>query len=166
VLKLPLACVGPAENGPSAAGEAAEVEPRGLPRVLVAEDHPVNRKVIELLLNAEDYELTFAHDGAAAVRAFEARVYDVILMDMQMPVMDGVTATRRIRQLEAGSGRPRTPILMVTANCMPEHTTACAQAGADGLVSKPLNPAELLGAIDAALTRDAAPGPLRSTAAA
>jgi CheY-like chemotaxis protein len=75
----------------------------------------------------------------------------VVLMDMQMPVMDGLEATRRIRQEEAAAGRPRTPILMLSANALPEHRLAGERAGADGHVAKPVTVAGLMGALNAAL---------------
>jgi CheY-like chemotaxis protein len=76
-------------------------------------------------------------------------------MDMQMPVMDGLSATRAIRQFERAAGRPRTPILMLSANALPEHVEAAAQAGADGHLSKPVTADKLWDAIDSTLADNA-----------
>ncbi|CAN7351254.1 ATP-binding protein [Phenylobacterium sp. LjRoot225] len=120
-------------------------------RVLIADDHPTNRTVVELMLQQLGADSLSVEDGAAAVQAFEHGDFDVVLMDMQMPVMDGLRATRAIRDCELRTGRPRTPILMLTANALPEHVAASEQAGADGHVAKPVTGANLLQAIAAAL---------------
>jgi len=117
------------------------------PRVLLAEDHPTNRKVVALILEAVGVELTIVEHGRAAVEAAEANDFDVILMDMQMPVMDGLTAIRLIRDRERATGAPRTPIFALTANAMPEHAEASAQAGADGHLSKPIAATKLVEAV-------------------
>lgn len=119
-------------------------------RVLLADDHPANRKVVEVMLAAAHAELTAVEDGAQAVEAFGRDAYDLVLMDMQMPVMDGLTATRAIRALETQTGRPRTPLLMLTANAMNEHVEAGREAGADGHVTKPVTMATLFAAIETA----------------
>jgi PAS domain S-box-containing protein len=117
------------------------------PKVLLAEDHPTNRKVVALILEAVGVELTVVEDGQAAVEATESNQFDVILMDMQMPVMDGLTAIRLIREREQATGVRRTPILALTANAMPEHARASAEAGADGHLSKPIAAASLVEAV-------------------
>ena len=116
---------------------------RGL-RVLLADDHPTNRKVVELVLAAAEVELTAVEDGAQAVQAFRDADFDLVLMDMQMPVMDGLTATRELRLHEAAEGRPRARIVMLTANALPEHVAAGRAAGADDHVAKPFDTSELL----------------------
>ena len=121
------------------------------PKVLLAEDHPTNRKVVALILEAVGVELTVVEDGQAAVEATEANQFDVILMDMQMPVMDGLTAIRLIRERERVTGVRRTPILALTANAMPEHARASAEAGADGHLSKPIAAASLVEAVRSAV---------------
>ncbi|MGH7026353.1 ATP-binding protein [Brevundimonas sp.] len=132
-----------------AANEAAEVvEPLGDVReqplrVLLADDHPANRKVIEIMLGATAMELVAVEDGAQALETFKRETFDLVLMDMQMPVMDGLTATAAIRAFEAEDGRARTPILMLTANAMTEHVEAGRAAGADGHLTKPLTMAAL-----------------------
>jgi CheY-like chemotaxis protein len=126
------------------------------PRVLLAEDHPTNRKVVALILEAVGVDLTVVENGQAAVEATEAADFDLILMDMQMPVMDGLTAIRLIREREKAAGARRTPILALTANAMPEHARASAEAGADGHLSKPIAAAKLVEAVRNAVesTRD------------
>jgi len=113
-------------------------------RVLLADDHPVNRKVVELILAQATVELTSVEDGAQAVAARRDGEFDLILMDMQMPVMDGLTATREIRLHEAAMGLTRTPIVMLTANALSEHIAAGLAAGADRHLAKPFDAAELL----------------------
>ena len=117
-------------------------------RILLADDHPVNRKVVELMLTGAPVELTAVEDGQAALDAFARQAFDLVLMDMQMPVMDGLTAVARIREAEARSGRgERTPIAMLTANALPEHAEAACGAGADAHLTKPVRAAALLALI-------------------
>jgi PAS domain S-box-containing protein len=123
---------------PAEPDASAGTDPLGGMRVLLAEDHAVNRRVVELILGAAGVQLTCVENGAEAVEAFTRNRFDLILMDMQMPVMDGLTAITQIRALEAVSGAPRTPIHVLTANAMPEHVTASHAAGADGHLSKPI----------------------------
>ena len=115
-----------------------------------------NRKVVELILMDEGVDMTSVEDGEKAVAAFSTEAFDIILMDMQMPVMDGLTAVREIRRLEVARGGPRTPILMLTANALPEHVTASGEAGADGHVSKPVSPRDLFDAMNNVLDDGAA----------
>ncbi len=147
-LELDLELAMPVEQmeGPAAAPPADDAPQRPL-RILLAEDHPVNRRVVELVLDAIEVDLTSVDDGAAAVRQWETGAFDIVLMDLQMPVMDGLSAIRAIRAREAESGRLRTPILALTANAMPEHVKATAEAGADGHISKPIRAPELLAAV-------------------
>ena len=113
-------------------------------RVLLADDHPTNRKVVELILAVANVDLVSVEDGAQAVSAFREGEFDLVLMDMQMPVMDGLAATREIRLQEAADGRARARVVMLTANALPEHVAAGQAAGADGHVAKPFNTSELL----------------------
>ncbi len=115
-------------------------------KVLLADDHPVNRKVVELILDGAGVELTSVEHGLEALEAFKASAFDLVLMDMQMPVMDGLSAVRAIRAHEAQADS-RTPIIMLTANALPEHEAAAAAAGADGHLAKPIPSATLLAAI-------------------
>jgi CheY-like chemotaxis protein len=96
--------------------------------------------------------LTVVENGADAVAAFRAEPFDLILMDVQMPVMDGLTAIRLIRAHEAVEPRPRTPVLALTANAMREHVDASREAGADGHLTKPVAARELLEGVGAALS--------------
>ncbi|PVM84818.1 hypothetical protein DDF62_16155 [Caulobacter radicis] len=120
-------------------------------RVLLAEDHPVNRKVIELILGEVGAELTSVCDGRQAVEAFGAGDFDLVLMDMQMPVMDGLSATREIRARQRRLGQRPCPIIMLTANVLPEHLRASFEAGADRHLGKPIEAARLLSALDEVL---------------
>jgi signal transduction histidine kinase/AmiR/NasT family two-component response regulator len=132
----------------------AEVAARGL-RILLADDHPANRKVVEIMLAETGAILTAVEDGRQAVDCFGREPFDLILMDMQMPVMDGLSATRAIRTLEAARGMGRTPLVMLTANALAEHVEAGRQAGADSHLAKPITIATLFGAIEAALSSTA-----------
>jgi CheY-like chemotaxis protein len=120
-------------------------------RVLVADDHATNQTVVRMMLDQFGIETVVVEDGAQAVEALRRGAFDAVLMDMQMPVMDGLEATRLIRRLEASSGRPRTPILMLSANALAEHREAGRLAGADAHVAKPITVAGLMGALNAAL---------------
>ena len=122
---------------PASLAVAAPVEagPARAPRVLLAEDHPVNRRVIQMLLEPAGVELTCVENGALAVEAAATQSFDLVLMDMQMPVMDGLTAIRAIRAAENG----HMPIWALSANALPEHMRASAEAGADGHLTKPIN---------------------------
>lgn len=134
------------------AAAAVRLPEAGRPlRVLLAEDHPTNQRVVQLILTSQGAEVVIAGDGAQALGAFEAGPFDVVLMDMQMPVMDGLSATRRIRELEAGTGRARTPIVMLSANAMAEHREEALAAGADSHVPKPITAASLLAGIGAVI---------------
>jgi CheY-like chemotaxis protein len=151
--RLPLPEV-EAEQPIAAGGDDAPVERRI--RVLIVDDHPVNRKVAELMLSQVGAEIIEAVNGEEACQAFKAEPFDLILMDIQMPVMDGLTATRQIRALEAERGQTRTPILMVTANALPEHVDASREAGADRHLAKPLQIETLFEAMNETLSDEAA----------
>ena len=122
-------------------------------RVLAAEDNPVNRMVLKTLLAQFEVEPTIVENGAEAVSAWETAHWDLILMDVQMPVMDGPTATMTIRAREALTNRPRTPILAVTANTMAHQVASYRAAGMDDVVPKPLNVMDLFAAMVAAVGR-------------
>lgn len=120
--------------------------PSGALRVLVADDHPTNRRIVELMLDGLA-EVTSVEDGHEAVEAAAGRRFDVILMDIQMPRLDGISAVSRIRAAEAADGRPPIPVIMLTANTQAEHVAASRAAGADRHVGKPFTAAILLDAI-------------------
>ena len=127
-------------------------------RILAAEDNATNRMVLSALLGELGCDLSMAHNGAEALAAFRTGAWDVVLLDIQMPVMDGVTAMRLMREEESASGRRRTPILALTANAMEHQKAQYLAAGADGLVAKPISLAGLVNALEAVLT-EAADGP-------
>jgi signal transduction histidine kinase/CheY-like chemotaxis protein len=112
-------------------------------RVLVAEDNPVNVEVAREYLGNLNCAITVAGNGVEAVTAFGERRFDVILMDCQMPEMDGLTATRRIRKSERMLGMEPTPIIAVTANAFAEDRANCLAAGMDDYLSKPFTEAQL-----------------------
>jgi signal transduction histidine kinase/CheY-like chemotaxis protein len=120
-------------------------------RLLVAEDNPVNQLVITTLLQQVGIHPIMVNDGGEAVEAWASQDWDVILMDMQMPVMDGLTATRAIREQERLKGRPRTPIVALTANAMSHHIAEYRAAGMDEFVSKPIHINKLIEAISLCL---------------
>jgi signal transduction histidine kinase/ActR/RegA family two-component response regulator len=125
-------------------------------RVLVAEDHEVNQRVMMMILDTIGAKVTLAENGALAVEAFKDADFDVILMDIQMPIMDGLVATAKIRELEAISGAARTPIVAVTANAMAADREASLRAGADYHLSKPVRPTALIEALSQLLAPVAA----------
>lgn len=116
-------------------------------RVLLAEDHPINQRVVELILAETPVRLTITADGAAAVAAVEQGAFDLVLMDLQMPVMDGLTATRTIRELETAQGRQRCRICVLTANADSDHRTRSFAAGADNFLPKPVHAEQLLSVV-------------------
>ena len=112
-------------------------------RVLLAEDNPVNVEVAREFLTSLGCRIHVASNGLEAVAFSRSNTYDIILMDCQMPIMDGLTAARRIRSEEAGQGRARTPIVAVTANAFAEDRMHCLDAGMDDYLSKPYSERQL-----------------------
>jgi two-component system sensor histidine kinase/response regulator len=117
-------------------------------RILVAEDNEVNQIVVTEFLRRAGYRCDIAGDGHQAVKAVEAEQYDLLLMDCQMPVMDGFEATRTIRARERETGRPRLPIVALTANAMKGDRELCLEAGMDAYTPKPIDPESLLAVIE------------------
>jgi PAS domain S-box-containing protein len=117
-------------------------------RLLVAEDHPINQKVVAMILEPYGIEITFASNGLEALKHFDTARFDAILMDMQMPEMDGLTAIREIREREVRLGLARTPIAVLSANAMAEHIAASLQAGSDTHIAKPVTPESLSNGIE------------------
>jgi len=109
------------------------------PRVLLAEDHAVNRRVVELIFGAAGVDLTCVENGREAVEAARRGGFDLILMDMQMPEMDGLSAIRAIRAHERRKRLPRVHIWTLSANALPEHVEASIAAGANGHLAKPIS---------------------------
>jgi len=132
---------------PAAAPTRPDVEmARRLPlRILVAEDYVVNQKLALRLLAQMGYRADVAANGLEAVQALERQPYDVVLMDVQMPEMDGLEATRRICERWPGGERPR--IIAMTANAMQGDREMCLAAGMDDYVSKPIRVDELVQAL-------------------
>jgi CheY-like chemotaxis protein len=131
---------------------ASATEAQGL-RILVAEDNEVNQIVVREVLTRLGHSCDIVPDGKEALEALRRGAYDLMLMDCQMPVMDGFEATREIRRREsggdmAGTGRTRLPIIALTANAMKGDRESCLGAGMDGYVTKPIDPKELVRALD------------------
>jgi len=148
----------PAKDAPRPeARSAADFAERPL-RILAAEDNQVNQLVLKTLLHQVGLQPVLVDDGRAAVEAWEAEDWDLILMDMQMPVMDGLAAARRIREREAATGRRRTPIIALTANVMSHQIAGYQAAGMDAFVGKPIEVTRLFDAMVAALEDEAHEG--------
>ncbi len=112
-------------------------------KILATDDVPVNQEVIRAILEKRGHIVSIASNGIEAVSAWRSGRYDLLLMDVQMPEMDGLEATARIRSEEAGHGLPRVPIIAMTAYAMTGDRERCLDAGMDDYVTKPINPAEL-----------------------
>jgi signal transduction histidine kinase/ActR/RegA family two-component response regulator len=123
-------------------------------RILVAEDNPTNRMVIKAILSHAKAEVTFVEDGQEAVKTWQAQPFDLVLMDIQMPHMNGVEATQAIRQIEANEHMHKTPIVAVTANAMPHQRDEYLAAGMDDHVAKPIEPQLLYAAMKGALNNN------------
>jgi len=147
-VRLPLERIGEAK-APAAAAEEADFSEAAL-RILAAEDNEVNQLVLKTLLAQAGLEPTIVENGEQAVAAWEREDWDLILMDIQMPVMDGPAATRAIRAREAETGRGPIPIIALTANAMTHQSESYRAAGMNGLVAKPIKVGELFAAIVAA----------------
>ena len=107
-------------------------------KILVAEDGIANRKLLAELLTTWGHDATVVEDGRPAVEAAEANSFDLVLMDVEMPEMDGMEAARQIRRLEKASNIPPTPIIALTGHTMDEDRDRCLSAGIDAIVSKPI----------------------------
>jgi CheY-like chemotaxis protein len=132
-------------------------------RILAAEDNPMNQLVLKTLMADLGVELFVVGDGQEAVAAWCAAPWDVVLMDIQMPVMDGVTAIRLMRETERRDDRPRTPVIALTANAMAHHRADYLAAGMDAVVPKPISLALLIQTINE-MTADRAPEACSATA--
>ena len=163
---LPLERV--AAREPAAARAAtANVSMAGRPlRVLAAEDNAMNRIVLQTLLAQAGLEPVMVENGEEALAAWEDGEWDIILMDVQMPIMDGVMATQQIRQREAETGRPATPIIALTANAMRHQTDSYVAAGMSGVVAKPIVVGQLFETMAAALDGQPEPNPAANSAQA
>jgi PAS domain S-box-containing protein len=151
-LRLPWVGVALKREASETADVAAEA-PVAL-RVLAAEDNEINQLVLKTLLAQVGLTPTTVGDGQAALEAWEAGDWDVILMDVQMPRMDGPTATREIRRREVELGRPHTPIIALTANAMSHQVAEYRAAGMDGFVAKPIEVGQLFATLQSVLESD------------
>ena len=148
-------------SGDDTTPETKSASKRAL-RILVAEDNLTNRMVIKAILGQAKADVTFVENGAEAVKTWQAKAFDLVLMDIQMPQMSGVEATQAIRRIEADEHMPKTPIVAVTANAMPHQREEYLAAGMDDHVAKPIEPQRLFAAMKGALqsrkaANDAAP---------
>jgi signal transduction histidine kinase/ActR/RegA family two-component response regulator len=145
---LPLALASPSEF----AGDEAEAAPEEHPlRILAAEDNATNQFVLKAILGQQGLQARFVENGRLAVEAVEAEDFDLILMDLHMPEMDGLSATQAIRAM--GGAKGRIPIVAVTAEAMPEQVRKCLAHGMDAHVAKPIRPDVLYAVIEEVLTR-------------
>lgn len=112
--------------------------------ILIAEDSDSNLALLELYFKKTTCRLDFASDGSEALDKFKSSSYDLVLMDIQMPIMDGYEATRRIRAFEKEQNRPEVPIVAVTANAFTEDKHKCLETGCTDYLAKPIKKADLL----------------------
>jgi CheY-like chemotaxis protein len=140
-----------APDGANDTALAVALQPGRL-RVLVAEDNPMNQTVLKALLGAVGIDPVVVGNGREAVDAWRDGLWDVVLLDVQMPIMDGVSAAKEIRAIESREGRWRTPVIALTANAMSHHRAEYMAAGMDDLIAKPIALAALIDAIDAAVS--------------
>ena len=147
---------GQAGATPATAESTAPLADRHPLRILLAEDNAMNRKLAVRLLERMGYAPEVAGDGLATIAALEASAFDLVLMDVQMPELDGLEATRRIRVRWPGSAGPR--IVAMTATAMAGDRELCLAAGMDDYISKPIRVAELVAALEATPRRDAGDG--------
>jgi signal transduction histidine kinase/ActR/RegA family two-component response regulator len=142
------------DNAYASMDAAAPSDTVGGPAILLAEDNPINQEVIQGFLKFRGWTCDLAGDGYEAVEAFKTRAYDLVLMDIQMPGMDGFQATREIRQMP-GNGE-NTPILALTANAMRGDERRCLDAGMNGYVSKPIDRPKFFAEMDRVLSEGGA----------
>ncbi len=160
IVDLPLVRLGDAERAPigrPASEGRSEAFDLGALRVLAAEDNLTNQLVLTTLLAQVGVEPVMVENGKLAVEAWEREPFDLILMDVRMPVMDGLTATGLIRAAEQASGRPRTAIVALSADALTHQVAAYAQAGMDGHLAKPIEVGRLFEILQAALSSSEAP---------
>ena len=116
--------------------------------VLIVEDNPINRELAAEIVQAAGCTVATANDGEQALMRMTQETFDLVLMDWHMPVMDGLTATRRLRVTEEATGGARLPVIALTASVLPGDREACAAAGMDGFVAKPFTYEELVRLLD------------------
>jgi signal transduction histidine kinase/CheY-like chemotaxis protein len=171
IVTLGLPWLGPTPVAATAAARDPDADPVCGPalKVLAAEDNRINRLVLQTLLGQAGLVPHLVENGAEAVEAWAVAEWDLILMDIHMPVMDGITAVREIRSREAAGGLRRTPIIALTANAMTHQIQELLAAGMDAHVAKPIEVANLFATMEAALAGAAqgeadAAGPARASA--
>jgi CheY-like chemotaxis protein len=161
----------PAESAPSAVSAAPA--PKAKPcsslagkRILLVEDYKVNQMVFSAYLHELGCQVEVASDGQEGVTAFTRREFDLILMDIQMPVLDGWSATREIRTLERAGGRKQTPIIALTASALTGDHERCLAAGCTAFLQKPVRKAEMIESVERliSLAEENSPTPIRGGA--
>lgn len=120
-------------------------------RILLVDDHPTSLNVVEAMLRAFDCDVVVARNGQESLEKFRSNEFGLILMDMSMPVLDGLDATRAIRALEREAKSRRTPIAMLTAHGTDQHRRQAHDAGADFHIVKPVTPVNLLAGLEKAM---------------
>ena len=136
------------ESGYTGYEQLAPAEDSDTLDVLVVEDNPVNQLYCQAVLERLGHRVSLAGDGFAAVEMAATRPFDLILMDCQMPILDGFQATLRLRQAETAAGMPRRRIVAVTATAMDEDRQRCIDAGMDDVLIKPFSPEDIARAIE------------------
>jgi CheY-like chemotaxis protein/nitrogen-specific signal transduction histidine kinase len=163
VVRVPLEALD-GEASHEAGDEVPEIDISGA-RVLVAEDHPTNQKVVELILESVGVTPIIVENGALALAALKVERFDVVLMDMQMPELDGLSATVMLRAWERETGTRRTPVIMLTANALDDHVRSSQEAGADLHLSKPIHAQALIESIMNAIAAQSDAGGVDEAAA-
>jgi CheY-like chemotaxis protein len=130
----------PVEEAPPAAPSPPKLEAR----VLLAEDNIVNQKLATRILEKMGFQVEAVNNGAEAIRALEKNFYDIVLMDVQMPIMDGLAATQAIRAGNESLVNPHIPIIAMTAHALKGDRERCLEAGMDDYVAKPIQPEALI----------------------
>jgi signal transduction histidine kinase/PAS domain-containing protein/ActR/RegA family two-component response regulator len=157
-LELPLAPEAPPLPSPDEAAPVAAIQPR---RVLLAEDNKINSLVARQLLEQSGHTVAIAENGAQVLELLAQQAYDIVLMDLHMPEVDGIEATRRIRRL-TDPDKAAIPIIALTANIMHAEQERCLAAGMNGFIAKPFTPEKLEAIIAQTLSEDAPPSTLDS----
>ena len=143
-LQLPLTAA-PLEMAPQRVESRPGAGAGPTAKVLLAEDHDINRALATIFLEEAGFDVDVAENGVDAVLAAQTTRYDAILMDVRMPKLDGLGATRQIRAAE--SGERRTPIIAMTADASADDRQLCLEAGMDDFISKPFNPDQMVAAV-------------------
>ncbi|MCP3914104.1 MAG: response regulator [bacterium] len=138
----------PPDSGASGAGSAQHAADGASKRILIVEDNPANQRLVSVVVSRAGWKYRLAANGAECLKQFDGEHFDLILMDCQMPVMDGFEATRAIRERELDRGG-HVPVIAVTANTQEGGREACHAAGMDGYLAKPFHPSALVQSIEA-----------------